>query len=221
MGQAIGDILPLAIGVAISPVPIIAVVLMLATPRGKPNGLAFGLGWIAGLAIVSAIVLLVGGSDDGGPPADWTGWLKLVIGALFVLLGLRQWHTRPRTGQEAAVPKWMQTIDRFTAGKSLGFGVILSAANPKNLGLTLGAALVVAQAGLSTGQEIGAMAVFVVLASVTIVGPVAAYLALGERARSFLDGLKAWMGVHNAAIMTVLFLVLGLKLVGDGIGVLT
>src|SRR5262245_29195066 len=147
MGQAIGDILPLAIGVAISPVPIIAVVLMLATPRGRSNGLAFGLGWIAGLAIVSAIVLLVGGSDDGGAPADWTGWVKLAVGAIFVLLGLAQWRRRPKPGEEAALPKWMQTIDRFTAGKSLGFGVILSAVNPKNLGLTLGAALVVAQAG--------------------------------------------------------------------------
>lgn len=162
----------------------------------------------------------MGGSDDSGEPADWTGWTKLLVGALFVLLGLRQWRNRPRPGEEAALPKWMRTIDRFTAGKSLGFGVI-PGVNPKNLGLTLGAALVVVQGGLTTGEEVGVMAIFVGLASVTIVGPVVAYLALGERARSFLDSLKTWMGIHNAAIMTVLFLVLGLKLVGDGIGVLT
>jgi len=40
MGQAIGDILPLAIGVALSPVPIIAIVLMLGTPRARANGTA-------------------------------------------------------------------------------------------------------------------------------------------------------------------------------------
>ena len=34
MGQAIGDLLPSAIGVAISPIPIIAVILILATPEG-------------------------------------------------------------------------------------------------------------------------------------------------------------------------------------------
>jgi hypothetical protein len=38
MGQAIGDLLPSAVGVAISPVPIIAVILMLGTPRARSNG---------------------------------------------------------------------------------------------------------------------------------------------------------------------------------------
>jgi len=224
MGPAIGDILPLAIGVAISPVPIIAIVLMLATPRARTTGSAFALGWVAGLAIVSALVLAVesgGASDDSGEPATWASMLKLAIGALFVLLALKQWQGRPKPGEEAALPKWMQTIDTFGAGKSLGLGALLSGLNPKNLGLTLGAALAVAQAGLSTGEEIGTMAVFVALGSATILGPFVLYLALGVRARKMLDGLKTWMGVHNTAIMTVLFLVLGLKLVGDAIAGLT
>ena len=34
MGSAIGDVLPLALGVAISPIPIIAVILMLLSPKG-------------------------------------------------------------------------------------------------------------------------------------------------------------------------------------------
>ena len=49
MGEAIGQSLPLAIGVALSPIPIIAVVLMLTTPRARANGPAFVLGWLVGL----------------------------------------------------------------------------------------------------------------------------------------------------------------------------
>lgn len=224
MGPAIGDILPLAVGVAISPVPIIAIVLMLATPRARATGTAFALGWVAGLALVSALVLLVesgNASEDSGEPATWAGLLKLAVGVLFVLLALKQWRGRPRAGAEAELPKWMQTIDTFGAGKSLGLGALLSGLNPKNLGLTLGAALAVAQAGLTAGEEIGTMAVFVALGSATILGPLALYLALGTRAKEMLDGLKTWLGVHNAAIMTVLFLVLGTKLVGDAIAGLT
>ena len=41
MGQAIGEVLPLAVGVALSPLPIVAVVLMLVTVRAKVNGPAF------------------------------------------------------------------------------------------------------------------------------------------------------------------------------------
>ena len=33
MGQAVGDVLPPALGLALSPIPIAAIVLMLATPR--------------------------------------------------------------------------------------------------------------------------------------------------------------------------------------------
>ncbi len=52
MWQAIGDLLPSAVGVALSPVPIIAVILMLGTPRARTTGSAFALGWVAGLVIV-------------------------------------------------------------------------------------------------------------------------------------------------------------------------
>ncbi|HUK72944.1 MAG TPA: GAP family protein [Streptosporangiaceae bacterium] len=54
MGQAIGGSLPLAIGIALSPIPIIAVVLMLTTPRARANGPAFVLGWLLGLRRGSA-----------------------------------------------------------------------------------------------------------------------------------------------------------------------
>ena len=50
MGQAIGDLLPAAIGVAISPVPIIAIILMLGTPKARSNGPAFAAGWVIGLS---------------------------------------------------------------------------------------------------------------------------------------------------------------------------
>ena len=59
MGAAIGEMLPLAIGIAISPLPIIAVILMLTTPKARTNGLAFLGGWLLGLAVVGAIVLVV------------------------------------------------------------------------------------------------------------------------------------------------------------------
>ena len=96
MGEAIGQVLPLAIGVALSPLPIVAVVLMLVTPRGRANGLAFVAGWIVGLAVVGAIVLAVAGKagpSDDGSPATWVSVLKLVLG---VALARRRRQAVPR-----------------------------------------------------------------------------------------------------------------------------
>lgn len=76
MSEAIGQVLPLGVGVAVSPVPIIAVVLMLGTPRGSANGPAFVLGWVFGLVVVGTIVLLAssaGEASEDGEPATWVG----------------------------------------------------------------------------------------------------------------------------------------------------
>jgi threonine/homoserine/homoserine lactone efflux protein len=221
MGPAIGEILPLAIGVAISPVPIIAIVLMLGTPRARSNGLAFALGWLAGLTIVGgALLTLASGNsqeNDGGPET-WVSIVKLVLGVLFLLLAARTWRSRPKAGQEAAMPRWMQAIDTFTTGRSLVFGVLLSGVNPKNLALTIAAATTIAQTGISGGESAGALIVFILIGSLSILTPVFIYFALGTRAAVILDELKDWMAGHNAAIMTVLLLVFGAKLIGDAVG---
>jgi threonine/homoserine/homoserine lactone efflux protein len=220
MGEAIGNTLPMAVGVAISPVPIIAIVLMLGTPRARSTGPAFAFGWLVGLAVVGVVVLLLASGNaagDDGSPAAWTSALKLVFGCLFLLIAARTWRARPVPGQEAQMPKWMQAIDTFTPGKALGAGLLLSGINPKNLALTVAAATAIAQTEIPGGEQTIALAVFVLLGSLTILAPVAIYFAMGARATEILDGLKNWMAAHNAAIMTVLLLVLGAKLIGDAI----
>jgi threonine/homoserine/homoserine lactone efflux protein len=220
MGQAIGNLLPSAIGVALSPVPIIAVILMLGTARARSNGVAFAVGWIVGLVLVSVVVvLLASGSDDSDSGAStMVNVIKLVVGALFLVMALAQWRKRPRSGTEAPLPKWMQAIDQFTAGKSLGFGAVLSGANPKNLALTGAAAATIAEAGLDGGDTAVAIAVFVVVGSLTVAGPVVYFVVAGDRATGPLNSIKQFMGEHNAVIMMILLVVLGAKLVGDGIG---
>lgn len=220
MGEAIGQALPFAIGIALSPIPIIGVVLMLATPRARRNGPAFVLGWIVGLAAVGALVLLVSGGADaseGDGPSDWVNVLKLVLGAGLLLIALKQWRSRPRAGEEAALPEWMTAVDHFRAPRAAGLAVLLSAVNPKNLVLVLGAAAAIAQTGISSGDQAIALAVFVAIATLGPATPVAIYFAMGERSKRLLDELRAWMAHNNAAIMAVICLVIAAKLIGDGV----
>ena len=222
MGQAIGDLLPLAIGVALSPVPIIAVILMLGTPKARSNGPAFALGWVIGLIVVSVVVILLASDADDADSGSSTAvnWIKLLIGVLFLLMAIKQWQGRPKKGEEAEMPKWMGAIDGFTAPKSFGLGVLLSGVNPKNLALTFAAAASIAQASLSGGESAVAVAVFVIIGSLTVAGPVLYYL-LAPSSAGLLGEIKQFMSAHNAVIMFVLLLVLGGKLLGNGIAGLT
>ena len=94
------------------------------------------------------------------------------------------------------------------------------AINPKNLLLTIGAATAIAQTDVATGEQAIALAVFVLIGTLGPGLPVAIYFFMGERATRILDDLKNWMGHHNSAIMAVLCLVIGAKLIGDGISAL-
>jgi threonine/homoserine/homoserine lactone efflux protein len=221
MNQAIGQVLSLGVGVALSPIPIVAVVVLLATPRARGNGLGFGVGWIAGLALVGTIVLLVSsgaGASAHGQPATWVSIGKIVLGVLLLALAARRWRSRPHGGEHAKLPKWMRSIDAFSPAKALASGVLLSAVNPKNLLLTLAAAAAIAQTGISAGKQAVTLAVFVVLGTLGVGAPIALFFALGDRSRALLNRLRSWMAANNATIMTVLVLIFGAKLIGDGIG---
>ena len=219
MGQAIGDLLPSAIGVAISPVPIIAVILMLGTPRARTNGPAFGLGWVVGLVVVSVIVVLVASGSDDPDSGSSTAvdWIKLLFGLAFLVLAFGQWRKRPKPGEEPEMPTWMAAIDTFKPAASFGLGAALSGANPKNLALTLAAAASIAQAGLSGGGTAVAIGVFVIIGSITVAGPVIFFMAAGDRAKAPLAAIKDFMSAHNAVIMMIVLVVLGAKLLGAGI----
>lgn len=220
MGKAIGGSLPLAVGIALSPIPIIAVVLMLTSHRAKVNGPAFVVGWLLGLGIVGAIVLSLAGpagASESGSPAAWVSWIKIVLGVLLLLVAARQFRSRPHGDEQAQMPKWMTTIDKTTPVAAVGLAAVMSGANPKNLLLAVAGAAAIAGTGISGGEQAIAYLIFVLIATLGVGIPVGIYFAMGARSQTLLAGLKDWMSAHNAVIMSVLCLIIAAKLIGDAI----
>lgn len=224
LGGAIGDLLPSALGVAISPVPIIAAVLMLMSTQAKRTAPAFAAGWVLGLVVVGVIVLLVANPADvsgGGSGSTASGWIKIALGLLFVAMAVGQWRKRPAPGEQAALPSWTAAVDKMPPPRAAAIGAALAALNPKNLALTLAGTLSIAQAGLSTGDSAVALGVFVLVGSLTVAGPVIGYLLMRERVEAPLLRAKDWLARENATVMFVVLLVLGVVIAGKGLGVVT
>ena len=220
MGSIIGEILPLAVGIAISPVPIIAVILMLLSPRAKATSVGFLLGWLVG--IILAIVLFTSLSSvlpqqDDSDSSPVTAVIKIILGALLLLLAAKQWRGRPAEGDQAAMPKWMSAVDSMTAGRALGLGFLLSAVNPKNLLLAISAGVIIGGSNLGLGDTAIVIVVFVVIAGCSVLIPVIANLIAAARMAGPLDSLRGWLVDNNATIMAVLLLVIGVSVIGKGI----
>ena len=116
------------------------------------------------------------------------------------------------------MPAWLAALDKVTPGKALALGVGLSAINPKNLLMIVGAAVAVRQHDVGVGAKTVTGVVFTILAASTVAVPVVGYFTMRERATSWLQGLKVWLTANNAAVMAVLLLVIGVSLIGKGIG---
>jgi threonine/homoserine/homoserine lactone efflux protein len=219
MTEVIGETLPLAVGIAISPIPIIAAILMLLSPRAKSTSVGFLIGWVAGIVVAIVLFTLLSTviPQDTGGPSPVAGVIKIILGALLLFLAITQWRARPAKGQEASMPKWMSAIDSMTAGKALGLGFLLSAVNPKNLLLAIAAGVIVGGAGLTVSQMSVVIIIFVLLAASTVLVPVVGYLIASARLAGPLDKLREWLVDNNAVIMAVLLLVIGVSLIGKGL----
>ncbi|TLF77353.1 GAP family protein [Nocardia cyriacigeorgica] len=217
MGAVIGDLLPLAVGVAISPIPIVAAILMLLSANAGKTSTGFGLGWAAGIVAVTAVVVALSGTlgdSTEDQPSAAASWIKIVLGVLLIALAIKQWLDRADT----AVPGWMQAIDEFGFGKATGLGVLLSAVNPKNLLLCLSAGVVIGTSGLSAGGDVVAVVIFTVLAASTVLVPVIGYAVAADKLRGGLDSMKGWLQANNHIVMAIVLLVMGAVVLGKGIG---
>lgn len=218
---AVGQVLPSAVGVAVSPIPVAAIVLILATRRGRSNGAVFALGWVVGLTVVTTVVLaLTSGAATSSTTSDTIGVGKVLLGVALIALGAAQWRKRPTPGERPETPAWMATLDDIAPPRAGLLGLGLSGANPKNLALSVAAATSISQAGLDAGGDVVAATAFVAIGSSTVLGAVLASLLAPSASRSVLAEVRRFMVDHGPVIMMVVLVLLGAKVLGEGLGVL-
>lgn len=210
----------LGLGVAISPVAVIAAILLLVSPGGRARAALFVVGWVVALAVVGGVVVALEGAlgiGDSEDPTRIVAAIALVLGIVLLVFGALRWRGRPAPGDDEPTPAWMAKFDSVTAGRALGFGALLAVAKPKNLALTLAAATAIADPAVSTAGSVVALFAYLVVASASVATPLIMAVAMGERADPVLERWKTSLVAHNKAIMAVVLLGFGLLLVGKGV----
>ncbi len=210
----VGTMVPLALVVGLSPLPIMPVVLLLMTPRARANSAAFLAAWVVCLtALVVLAALLAGGTDPAAPSNEEVGWVSLVTGVIFLVMAAWKWLHRPAPGQPKESPGWLATLDDYTAGQSARLGVLLAGANPKVVVMALAAGAEIAVLVQGSGARVLAGALFVLVGSIGVGTPVVVHRLLGARATPWLERAKSWLERNSTALSVAVLLVLGVLLV--------
>jgi threonine/homoserine/homoserine lactone efflux protein len=220
MLQALGAMLPFAVGIATSPFPIVAVVLLTLSSRGKAAGVVFLVVRVLAVLVTAGVAAAVSDliEQEGGAASPVMAVVRIAVGVTLIVLAVRKWGGRPSADQEPKLPKWMGALDGATPGRSALLSLALSIGNPKELLLNIGAGLAIGNVALPIGPTIGAVAVYTVIACATVAAPVVAVLVAAERVRVPLESSRAWLVRNNAVIMSGILLIIGAVLIGGGIG---
>lgn len=221
MESIVAAIFPLSVAVALSPMPIAALMLMLLSNKAKMNSVSFALGWIVGLAVlVWAVSFIV--ADQSAVATKSGISLKAVIdgllGVLLIIFAFNQLKNRPKNGETAKTPGWMSTIENFSPFKSFGVGFLLATVNFKNTPVGIAVGSTISKLANSPQQSLEALIIYLLLASSTVTIPVIAFLLLGDKLNNTLAAIKNWLINNNATIMFVLFLIIGAMLLGKAFG---
>jgi Sap, sulfolipid-1-addressing protein len=215
-GSALTGLISLALVIALSPLSIIPAVLVLQTPRPRPASLAFLGGWLLALAALTALFVGLSGLLGGlhKSPPTWASWLRIVAGAALIAFGIYRWLTRHR---HTEMPGWMRSLTNLTPARAGVTGAVLAVVRPEVLLICVAAGLAIGSAGLDVTRAWISAAIFVGVAASTIALPVLAYAAAGGRLDDPLARLKDWMERHNAAMLAVVLILIGLLVLYKGI----
>ena len=209
------DLVLIGLAIALEPIPLTAFILILASKNGTRKGAAFIFGWLASLAVVVSVTLLLTGNK---PPRSNTApsiaalAVKVAIGAVLVVIAEHRYRRLGQPKPPKKTPKWQTGIDKMSMWFAVALGPITQ---PWGL-IAAGVATIVA-AKLSSWQDYLVLFLFCLIAT-------SSYLSMElyagfrpAQAQAFLARTRSWIDTHTDQVIIIVSLVLGFWLIGNSI----
>jgi Sap, sulfolipid-1-addressing protein len=218
MWQALGGLLPIAVAAAISSIPITVTILILLSPNRNTAALPFLAGWVVGAAGVIVLCALFASFLPKSPisgPDILSASLFMVIGVALVVLGIVNLRRRPQN-DEAGLPDWLSRVSSFGALGSFAVAVLLDI-RPKGLLLGMIGGLILHSASVKTGEAAVLVAIYTVIATSTVVLPIAASFVARRRVEAKLISARDWLSKNGHILTSVMMLMIGVVIVGAGL----
>jgi len=215
LGSLFIQIATLALGAAASPLPVVAVLIILITKRARPGSLVLAASWVIGNALIIGIAVIFAGAiptPRSGTDLWWEGAFTLLLGIGLVVMGVHSRRGRRFGPKPETPPTWVNSVDHLSPA---GAGLVAfsnATTSPKNLALAITAGRAISRSGLSVSGMTTAATLYVVVASLSVVIPVLMYFIGGDRSVTMLKRWRDSVTANAAAVMEITLLVLGIGL---------
>jgi len=217
---AIGQILPLAVAVAVSSVPIMATILILLSPKRAQSAVPFLIGWFLGILVVVSLCALFAQAvptPRSSRRADTTiGIIEMVIGFALIVIAVVAWR-RARRNPTDAMPKWLNAVGTFGPWAAFGVAFALNV-RPKGLLLAIAAGLALRAEDLTLGESAVAILIYTVIGCSTVAVPIIVTLADPKGMQPRLVSAKEWIGRNSGVVTALILLLIGVVIIGTGLG---
>lgn len=219
MLQAIGHILPIAVALALSSVPITATVLILLSPNRKRSAVPFLLGWVIGLALVLTLCALgaqlVPAARSSRRPDTVIGVLEILIGVGLLIVAFVSWR-RGRHSTKSALPKWLTEVGSLGGWAAFGLALLLNF-RPKGLLLAMAAGLSLRAETLDAGQSAIVILVYTAIAASTVVVPIIATMVSPDKMAPRLEETQDWLVRNGSLVASLVLAVIATVVIGGGL----
>ena len=205
----------IGVAVALDPLPLTAFLVVLPAKGGVRKGAAFVFGWLVSLAIVVTITVLATGNNPPKPstaPTLAALAVKIVLGAVLVVIGVRHIRARGRPKPPKKPPKWQEHVDTM----SPWFAMVLAPTLQPWVLIGAGAATVVS-AKLSSWTDFLVLFLYCVLASSSYLAMEIYAVVRPDQSLALLARFRTWIEDHTDQVIIIGSLLIGFWLIGDSI----
>ena len=209
------DLILIGLAVTLDPLPLTAFMIVLPSRRGVRKGAAFVFGWLVSLAIVVAVTVVATGNNPPQPstaPSLAALAVKIAIGAVLVVIGVRHIRARGRPKPPKKPPKWQEHVDNM----SPWFAMALAPTLQPWVLIGAGAATVV-EAKLSSWESFVALFGYCVLASASYLAMEIYAVVRPSQSQALLARFRTWIDTHTDQVIIVGSLIIGFWLIANSI----
>ena len=216
MSGALQEMLPSAIGIALSPLVLVEMILVLLSKSAVRNGLVFLASIFAACVAVPLIASLfvdTATQNSRSERSAASGWILLALAAALLAFAYRNWSRRA----DRSAPAMLDKIAGMGTGAVLLLSLGATILNPKNLMLLIAGGSNLGAADPKGVSRLIAVVVYAVIATLPLIVAVGQLLVGGDNAAKRLDRWKEWLISNNHAILAVVLALASISLITTGI----